>query len=104
VVVTPESAVGATLAPDEEVTFRAELRDDTTPIDDVSFRWSVTAGTGNGSIESVSHDGRTAVFKNIYRPRSGLELHTGGNCKVTATAIYRRNEYRGSSAELGLGT
>jgi hypothetical protein len=102
VVVRPQGGIPGSLARDQEVTFEADLMTDSDPIADVEFVWSVEPGTGNATIEKVSRDGRQAVLKNVYRPRFGSEVHTGGHCRLKATAVYRCTEYRGLSDDLEL--
>jgi hypothetical protein len=100
------------IAVDGEVEFQATLLDAAgNPVNDVEFTWSVLPGPGlptpgikpgNGMIVKVSRDGTRAFFKNRYERTDGTVDHTGGVCRVVASARYFAGFRRGRSADLVL--
>jgi len=110
VVVTSIAPLPPVVGVDQEVEFEAKLMDSAgQEIPDVEFAWSVLPGSetpgikpGNASLVSLSRDGRKAVLKNRYIRYNGTFTHTGGTCRVVASARYWGAFYRGTSQDITL--
>lgn len=91
-----EALGGTSILPNTESTFKATMLDDANrPVEDIVFRWTLEAVTGNGSVRPQVPDSSVGVVKNAYIGFDGLTRIVPGTCRLIASARYRGREYFG---------
>ncbi len=101
--VTPLTVPLTPLPIDGDLKFQAHAYDaDGDEISDLKFFWSVEAMTGNATVTTKQRDGRRATLTNVYVLPPGVNVYTGGTCRVVASAKYFGQEYMGQSGPISL--
>ncbi len=89
-------AGGTSIAPNTESTFKATMLDsNNNSVEDIVFRWTLEAVTGNGSVRPEVPDSSVGIVRNAYVGFDGLTRIVPGTCRLIASARYRGREYFG---------
>lgn len=91
-----EALGGTSIAPNTESNFKATMLDSNNePVEDIVFRWTLEAVTGNGSVRPQIPDSSVGIVRNAYVGFDGLTRIVPGTCRLVASARYRGREYFG---------